>query len=381
MSEYQYYEFAAIDRPLSQQEMTELRAVSSRARITPVSFVNHYEWGDLKAEPRDWMRRYFDAFVYFADWCNCWLALRLPKALFRRDELQLYALEHSLLIDATKEHWVLHWTLDDSENYDRFATEDGRGWMGYLSPLREELLRGDLRPLYLGWLAGARTLAGDKLEPPVPQGLAKLSSAQQALAQFLEIDPDLLAAASAHDASPPLTDDAANIDTWLHTWSSDDLKAVVRNIASGKGQEVERQVRSKYAIWLRSQSSLSSTTATRRTVAELLEVADQAAAARRKSEAMARKQQENALRQQRERHLRQMMAQAQTQWKAANAQASRGVASGYDQAVRLLSDLAEGYTLTASRAEFDVELQRFVAPHAKRKALLQRLINAGLWPR
>ena len=34
MSEYQYYEFRAIDRPLSERELTELRALSSRAQIT-----------------------------------------------------------------------------------------------------------------------------------------------------------------------------------------------------------------------------------------------------------------------------------------------------------------------------------------------------------
>ena len=34
MSEYQYYEFRAIDRPLSHSELTELRAISSRAQIT-----------------------------------------------------------------------------------------------------------------------------------------------------------------------------------------------------------------------------------------------------------------------------------------------------------------------------------------------------------
>lgn len=78
MSEYQYYEFAAIDRPLTRAEMAELRAVSTRAGITPAGFVNHYEWGDLKAEPADWMRRYFDAFVYTANWCSCRLALRVP---------------------------------------------------------------------------------------------------------------------------------------------------------------------------------------------------------------------------------------------------------------------------------------------------------------
>ena len=40
MSEYQYYEFQAIDRPLTEKEMRELRSYSTRARITPTSFVN-----------------------------------------------------------------------------------------------------------------------------------------------------------------------------------------------------------------------------------------------------------------------------------------------------------------------------------------------------
>ena len=34
MSEYQYYEFRAVDRPLTKQEMGALRAISSRAEIT-----------------------------------------------------------------------------------------------------------------------------------------------------------------------------------------------------------------------------------------------------------------------------------------------------------------------------------------------------------
>ena len=51
MSEYQYYEFQAVDRPLTSAQQRELRALSTRARITTTSFVNHYEWGDFKGNP------------------------------------------------------------------------------------------------------------------------------------------------------------------------------------------------------------------------------------------------------------------------------------------------------------------------------------------
>ncbi len=62
MSEYQYYEFRAIDRPLTSREMSDLRAISSRADITPTSFVNTYNFGDFRGNPEALMEKYFDAF-------------------------------------------------------------------------------------------------------------------------------------------------------------------------------------------------------------------------------------------------------------------------------------------------------------------------------
>jgi hypothetical protein len=44
MSEYQYYEFQALDRPLTRREMRELRKYSTCATITDTRFVNHDEW-------------------------------------------------------------------------------------------------------------------------------------------------------------------------------------------------------------------------------------------------------------------------------------------------------------------------------------------------
>jgi hypothetical protein len=60
MSEYQYYDFWAIDRALTKAEIAELRSVSTRAVITSTSFTNHYEWGDLKADPLKLLEKYFD---------------------------------------------------------------------------------------------------------------------------------------------------------------------------------------------------------------------------------------------------------------------------------------------------------------------------------
>jgi hypothetical protein len=70
MSEYQHYDFKAIDRALTKAEMAALRSISTRAVITSTSFTNHYEWGDLKADPFKLLAAYFDAFVYVANWAH-----------------------------------------------------------------------------------------------------------------------------------------------------------------------------------------------------------------------------------------------------------------------------------------------------------------------
>src|SRR5690606_14185070 len=78
MSEYQCYEFVALDRRLTSKEMAELRAISTRAEISPTRFWNEYHFGDLKADPATLLARYFDAHLYFANWGTRRFMLRLP---------------------------------------------------------------------------------------------------------------------------------------------------------------------------------------------------------------------------------------------------------------------------------------------------------------
>jgi hypothetical protein len=84
VSEYQYYEFLAIDRPLSRAEQAEVRSLSTRATITATSFANDYHWGDFKGDPCLLVERYYDAHLYLADWGTRRVMLRLPGARSRR---------------------------------------------------------------------------------------------------------------------------------------------------------------------------------------------------------------------------------------------------------------------------------------------------------
>src|SRR5882672_6611189 len=104
MSEYQYYEFQAIDRPLGEAARDALRALSTRARITSTSFTNHYEWGDFKGDPSELVERYFDVYLLFANYGTRELMLRVPRRGFDIDAARRYTSADAITIDTTKEH-------------------------------------------------------------------------------------------------------------------------------------------------------------------------------------------------------------------------------------------------------------------------------------
>src|SRR5687768_10277739 len=100
MSEYQYYEFQAIDRPLTQKEIEELGELSSRAEITSTSFTNTYNYGDFRGDPTKLMWRYFDAFVYVANWGTHRFMLRLPRGLIDDKAAAAYDAGNVLSVEA-----------------------------------------------------------------------------------------------------------------------------------------------------------------------------------------------------------------------------------------------------------------------------------------
>lgn len=383
MSEYQYYEFVAIDKPLTPKQMAELRACSSRASITPTSFVNDYQWGDLKGDPVDWMRRYFDAHVYVANWCTCLVRLRVPKSAFGAGTFRAFKTKTAFSVAQTKTHWLLEWGLDESDNYDRFADEDGRGWMGRLAPLRDELLRGDMRPLYLGWLADVSAGEVDEkaAEPQPPPGLSRLTAAQQSLAEFLEVDEDLLAVAGLADPHDSKADGERDSerDVWIAALPAAEKTAVLKLLLTGHAQQAERELKLRFLAWQREQHSSAKPQMRRRTVADLYKLAASAAETRKRQEAVQRKKAEAKRRAKRNAYLRTLAADFDQCWRIADKQAARGIASAYDEVKHALVDLSDAYALCATRAAFDRKLVQFMDRHGKRGALVRRLADAGLW--
>jgi len=212
MSEYQVYEFASVDRPLTVNEIASLRAISSRAEISATRFWNEYSWGDLKANPSNLLETFFDAHLYYANWGGHRLMLRIPI-----DRVDLVALREYFPGGATTCRTVGKHVIVDVRPEDEPDDYDFRAnWsLAAFLPLRVELMQGDMRGAYLAWLLSvAKGETGDEeREPPVPPGLSDRTPAEEALIDFFEIDRDLLAAAA--DGSDEILDERDELRRWV----------------------------------------------------------------------------------------------------------------------------------------------------------------------
>src|SRR5580704_17688955 len=166
MSEYQYYEFQAIDRPLDQAAQEALRSISSRARITATSFTNHYEWGDFKGDPPKLMEQWFDLHLYLANWGTRRLMMRLPKRLVCRADIDPFLREIDWVeVRNAGNNLIVDIHLDEAGPDDEW--DDGSGRLATLAPLRSDVLSGDFRLFYLLWLTAVQDnlIADDAVEP------------------------------------------------------------------------------------------------------------------------------------------------------------------------------------------------------------------------
>jgi len=215
VSEYQYYEFLALDEPLGEREQRELRAISSRATISSTRFANFHTFGDLKPDPARLVERYFDAHIYLANSGTRALTYRFPKRLLDLEIARKYCRGGAAVARAKGAHVIVDF-CSQSEPSDWTEDEEGPGHAASLLPVRALIASGDDRALYLAWLLSASSgdLTVDAEEPPCPPGLRALSAPLQAMVDFLRIDQDIVDAAAVGSA---VERDAgrSEIDRWV----------------------------------------------------------------------------------------------------------------------------------------------------------------------
>ena len=364
MSEYQCYEFVALDRPLTPKQMAELRAISSRAELSPTRFWNEYEYGDLKADPANLVERYFDAHLYFANWGAHRLMLRFPLARIDENGLRTYFVGGAATARVAGDSLILDLHTEDEEPYD---DEDGKGSLAALAPLRAELMRGDLRVAYLAWLLAVQSggVGERSVEPAVPPGLADLTAPQDAMVEFLRIDDDLILAAA--EGSEPMSDDRAALTTWtlaLSPRAKDEwLRRAVADPDLALGGELLRAFRAK---------AKAAPRAGRRTVAQLLAAAERHRERRVRAEISRVQRANKAAEAVRTKRLDALAKRGDEVWTKLEALVAK---SAYQEAVELAIDLRDLGKRDGGSGSFDV---RFAA---MRKRLIRRRAFFDRWKR
>lgn len=195
VSDYQYFEFQAMDLPLGEADREQLRALSPTARITASSFADDYQWEDFKGNPRSLMARWFDLHIHLSSWGTRRLMIRLPQRLVDRSRLDRFL--HGVQI---ADVWTARDNLvvdvrDDGEEGNLLHLENCATVLPALAPLRVDLAAGDWRAFYLLWLLAAeRGWLRDEAIEPLP-GIGTLNGSLETMVGLFNIDPDLVRAA------------------------------------------------------------------------------------------------------------------------------------------------------------------------------------------
>jgi len=379
MSEYQYYDFKAIDHALTKADMAALRAISTRAVITTTSFTNHYEWGDLKADPLKLLERYFDAFLYVANWGTREFHLRLPQELVDFKHLKSILPGKAAHVRSAGRFVIVSFETDVEPEDD---WDDGTGWMGSLVSLRSDLLRGDLRCLYLGWLhcVECHEFSEDALEPPVPAGLRELSAPLDSLIEFLGIDEDLVEVAAS--ASAPLKEGPSRkeLAAWVRSLPANEKDDLLIDFLSESSERRRLELRQRFERV--NAVAPDRGTVERRTVKDLLTAArvrvDERArqlSLKRAADAARKKAKDEA---DREVYLEGLAKREKAVWKQVEAYIQKRQPKDYERAVILLVDLYDLAVRQGDETGFQLTMEELRQTHAAKGAFLRRLAKANL---
>jgi hypothetical protein len=191
MSEYQYYEWLSIDRPLLPEEQRDVNKLSSHITVSATGAWVDYSWGDFKHDPKQVLASYFDAFLYIANWGTKELMFRFPQNILDPQALQPYMLAPYITLNQIDDCYLLSFQLDNEEPEDWV---EGAGRLATLSSLRTDILHEDYRCLYIMQSHLIEYYGPDEMEEdvtpaPIPPGLDQLTPALHSLMEFFQIDP------------------------------------------------------------------------------------------------------------------------------------------------------------------------------------------------
>jgi len=262
--------------------------------------------------------------------------------------------------------------------------DDGTGWMGSLMSLRSELLRGDIRCLYLGWLLCAQNeeFAEDDLEPAVPAGLGELSAPLRSLIEFLGVDEDLVEVAASASAPLNASPDREELAAWIQSLPEKEKNNLLVVAVAEPGERWKNELLRRFEQQKALRTLPEPDGIRRRTAGDLLTLAHARAEererlleAKRAAEAARRKAEDEA---NRARYLDQLEKREEATWNQIAAHIQKRQPNEYDKAITLLIDLRDLAVRQGQVTAFHSAVGELRQEHAAKESLLRRLTKAKL---
>ena len=186
MSEYQTLHFAAVDRPLDDKQLAYMEDRSSHAEVSRWEFSVEYHYSDFRGDAVEMLRRGYDVHLHYANFGIRKLAFRLPKLPCDKKTFAAFEVDYGINWKKDRRGTAGVLTFQPEDDGGSYCSDffDFKMISQNLPKLREMLMGGDLRPLYLAWLACC--YEEESREPPIPPGLGRTDRALEALAAFYE---------------------------------------------------------------------------------------------------------------------------------------------------------------------------------------------------
>lgn len=366
---YEYIGFRAVDGPVSPDNLEFMGTQSSRAEITPWSFRNDYHYGSFGGDSAEMLRRGYDVMLNYSNYGIQVLQFRLPSGLPEAAAQYLHegCLEFEPDEDGPGGILCIRPELEPGD----FSHYDLDNWMDELVPLRAEILRGDLRPLYLARLCMAVlwSIDRDELEGPVPAGLGQRTAAQQTLTDFFEIsDSSLTAAAQASPPLPKAVDQNPDYATWLAKLPSEQKDQWLAQLIQSPNSPVRAEIFKRHREEM--PSAAWPTIPGTRTFTEILAVAEEIGNEReRKAKERAERERANKL--------KKMAADPQPLLRKTEELVAKRSPEKHRQAAQILAELREALAANGGGTLAEDQARKLCAENPTLRSLVRELRAVG----
>ncbi|MCB0612707.1 MAG: tetratricopeptide repeat protein [Lewinellaceae bacterium] len=259
-----------------------------------------------------------------------------------------------------------------------YNEEGGGGWMeeedyelGDFAPLRDDILNGDYRALYLAWAYFSQTGEEEEEEhsyndaPPVPPNLKHMTAALKAFIDFFEIDGDLITAAQS--VSPDSRASEVDYNKLLLQLPEKERNDWLFRLLKGEPR-LELLLKKRLE---KLSPKLAGPAQPELSPAELRKLSaekEQERRAREKAEAQAA-------------HISRMKILAGQEadlWKSVMYNIERKTGKSYGLATESLKDLKALAVFQGKEAAFQAKMEELRQQYARRTGLMDRWKNAGL---